>query len=210
MSATTAQIPLDDFHPGRQHPYDVAYPMGFKLYPHPQPPFPLPAAIEPYSKIPAFNPVDPHGPAYNYLDQTGNNVILGPYISGPQLGFYDAVALGPSRNALLYPTNYSTGDNFAEPSTTFLNPPPPPLPSNYHQNSSRIAFQVPPAGFKGRRGSGAQNDILEPPQAPTAPWMLSGSLDLTTGTFQRSAEHTRLRTAQACEKCRLRKAKVRT
>ncbi|KAI0323842.1 hypothetical protein GY45DRAFT_1263944 [Cubamyces sp. BRFM 1775] len=38
-------------------------------------------------------------------------------------------------------------------------------------------------------------------------WTLSGSLDPTTGVFQRSVEHPRLRTAQACEKCRIRKAK---
>ncbi|OJT15638.1 hypothetical protein TRAPUB_5966 [Trametes pubescens] len=38
-------------------------------------------------------------------------------------------------------------------------------------------------------------------------WTLSGSLDPATGVFQRSVEHPRLRTAQACEKCRVRKAK---
>ena len=38
---------------------------------------------------------------------------------------------------------------------------------------------------------------------------LSGSLDPTTGEFHRTVEHPRLRTAQACEKCRIRKAKVR-
>ncbi|KAH9885570.1 hypothetical protein C8Q73DRAFT_659618 [Cubamyces lactineus] len=38
-------------------------------------------------------------------------------------------------------------------------------------------------------------------------WTLSGSLDPATGVFQRSVEHPRLRTAQACEKCRIRKAK---
>ncbi|KAI0762313.1 hypothetical protein C8Q74DRAFT_142303 [Fomes fomentarius] len=38
-------------------------------------------------------------------------------------------------------------------------------------------------------------------------WTLSGSLDPSTGVFQRAMEHPRLRTAQACEKCRTRKAK---
>ena len=37
---------------------------------------------------------------------------------------------------------------------------------------------------------------------------LAGSLDPTTGIFYRTPEHPRLRTAQACEKCRTRKAKV--
>lgn len=38
---------------------------------------------------------------------------------------------------------------------------------------------------------------------------LAGSLDPSTGIFYRTPEHPRLRTAQACEKCRTRKAKVR-
>ena len=41
-------------------------------------------------------------------------------------------------------------------------------------------------------------------------WSVSGSLDPVTGVFQRMPEHPRLRTAQACEKCRARKAKVRS
>ncbi|KIK64071.1 hypothetical protein GYMLUDRAFT_83444 [Collybiopsis luxurians FD-317 M1] len=36
---------------------------------------------------------------------------------------------------------------------------------------------------------------------------LAGSLDPATGVFYRTPEHPRLRTAQACEKCRTRKAK---
>ncbi|KAI0353259.1 hypothetical protein OH77DRAFT_1522722 [Trametes cingulata] len=48
----------------------------------------------------------------------------------------------------------------------------------------------------------------QPPSGPSSSsWTLSGSLDPTTGVFQRSVEHPRLRTAQACEKCRIRKAK---
>ena len=36
----------------------------------------------------------------------------------------------------------------------------------------------------------------------------AGSLDPATGVFSRAADHPRIRTAQACEKCRARKAKV--
>ncbi|KAF8431885.1 hypothetical protein L210DRAFT_2874490 [Boletus edulis BED1] len=36
---------------------------------------------------------------------------------------------------------------------------------------------------------------------------LHGRLDPTTGIFYRAAEHPRIRTAQACNKCRVRKAK---
>lgn len=45
------------------------------------------------------------------------------------------------------------------------------------------------------------HDLLAPRLA------LAGSLDPATGIFYRSPEHPRLRTAQACEKCRTRKAK---
>ncbi|KAK7050328.1 hypothetical protein R3P38DRAFT_3173545 [Favolaschia claudopus] len=44
-----------------------------------------------------------------------------------------------------------------------------------------------------------------PPATPRI--TLAGSLDPTTGIFYRTPEHPRLRTAQACEKCRSRKAK---
>ncbi|OCH88831.1 hypothetical protein OBBRIDRAFT_836276 [Obba rivulosa] len=63
----------------------------------------------------------------------------------------------------------------------------PPIPSSSSSSSSRSLSDV----------------------AATVPtsWSLSGSLDPATGVFQRAPEHPRLRTAQACEKCRIRKAK---
>lgn len=39
--------------------------------------------------------------------------------------------------------------------------------------------------------------------------VLCGSLDPTTSIFYRAPEHSRIRTTQACDKCRARKAKVR-
>ncbi|KAI0697468.1 hypothetical protein BC835DRAFT_1519199 [Cytidiella melzeri] len=42
---------------------------------------------------------------------------------------------------------------------------------------------------------------------PPPPWTMSGSLDPSTGIYQIAPEHPRIRTAQACEKCRGRKAK---
>ncbi|KAG5719387.1 hypothetical protein E4T56_gene13488 [Termitomyces sp. T112] len=60
-------------------------------------------------------------------------------------------------------------------------------------------------------------DPSAPPPLPPGPYTahdvlaprlaLAGSLDPATGIFYRSPEHPRLRTAQACEKCRTRKAK---
>ncbi|KAK7688339.1 hypothetical protein QCA50_008711 [Cerrena zonata] len=49
-------------------------------------------------------------------------------------------------------------------------------------------------------------------QSPSSsrPWemgAMAGSLDVTTGVYQRVPDHPRVRTAQACEKCRIRKAK---
>ena len=47
----------------------------------------------------------------------------------------------------------------------------------------------------------------QPPPPPPS-WAMSGSLDPATGIYQTAPEHPRVRTAQACEKCRGRKAKV--
>ncbi|KAI0832686.1 hypothetical protein BC628DRAFT_1414955 [Trametes gibbosa] len=57
--------------------------------------------------------------------------------------------------------------------------------------------------------SANQAQVVAPQSTAPSPssWTLSGSLDPTTGVFQRSVDHPRLRTAQACEKCRVRKAK---
>ncbi|KAF8260475.1 hypothetical protein EI94DRAFT_1789951 [Lactarius quietus] len=57
-----------------------------------------------------------------------------------------------------------------------------------------------------------QEDIEGNTTAENSPrlrlWGGAGSLDPTTGVFSRAADHPRIRTAQACEKCRARKAKV--
>ena len=45
-------------------------------------------------------------------------------------------------------------------------------------------------------------------QPSRSSWGGPGSLDLATGVYSRASDHPRIRTAQACEKCRLRKAKV--
>lgn len=49
-----------------------------------------------------------------------------------------------------------------------------------------------------------------PPNTGAASWGLgvSGSLDPSTGVFSQTVDHPRMRTAQACERCRSRKAKV--
>ncbi|THH14081.1 hypothetical protein EW146_g6214 [Bondarzewia mesenterica] len=52
-----------------------------------------------------------------------------------------------------------------------------------------------------------QHDLVSFDTNRTGGHTLSGSLDPSTGVFSRAPEHPRMRTAQACEKCRLRKAK---
>ncbi|KZT00900.1 uncharacterized protein LAESUDRAFT_764217 [Laetiporus sulphureus 93-53] len=56
--------------------------------------------------------------------------------------------------------------------------------------------------------SQAAQTLQDHQQAAAQPsWSVTGSLDPATGVYQRVPEHPRMRTAQACEKCRVRKAK---
>lgn len=50
------------------------------------------------------------------------------------------------------------------------------------------------------------SDMLDDAALPRC--ALRGSLDPTTGIFYKAPERARARTAQACDKCRVRKAKV--
>ena len=91
---------------------------------------------------------------------------------------------------------HSLAAGFQQPGTTIS------LPYNSYTASSPFSPQrlTPPPSINNGSG-GSQNG---------GPRMtLAGSLDPATGIFYRTPEHPRLRTAQACEKCRTRKAKVR-
>jgi hypothetical protein len=68
-----------------------------------------------------------------------------------------------------------------------------------HGNSDLHSVAIQPQGA-------VQPSVISPFQPPR--WALAGSLDPNTGIFYRTPEHPRQRTAQACEKCRTRKAKV--
>ncbi|KDR73193.1 hypothetical protein GALMADRAFT_158320 [Galerina marginata CBS 339.88] len=85
----------------------------------------------------------------------------------------------------------------AFPSPSPFPPPrlsPPPLHQPFH--------------FKGQNlGPGPSHGSHSPSAASSHRLTLAGSLDPATGIFYRTPEHPRLRTAQACEKCRTRKAK---
>lgn len=83
------------------------------------------------------------------------------------------------------PPPYSNSSPYSPPSST-----PSPLNSSFTQHSLHPVLAH-------DRQNVSKNRIT-----------LSGSLDPSTGIFYRAPEHPRLRTAQACDKCRTRKAKV--
>ncbi|KAF9463825.1 hypothetical protein BDZ94DRAFT_1297661 [Collybia nuda] len=82
---------------------------------------------------------------------------------------------------------------------------PPRLPHSLH-NLSQTDVQLNDLHATGGLHLINPNPHLHPHPNAHRP-TLAGSLDPSTGIFYRSPEHPRLRTAQACEKCRTRKAK---
>ena len=75
------------------------------------------------------------------------------------------------------------------------------------EHSPSTSVQGPPSAFHEQHDNGTNTDTAS---QRTRSWGGAGSLDPTTGVFSRAADHPRIRTAQACEKCRARKAKVRS
>jgi hypothetical protein len=106
----------------------------------------------------------------------------------------------------LYPTSTHDSPHSWPPSYDQTLLPPfqsQPLPSSYR------TFPT-PAPYPAPRLSSPLNTAGGGHVTPNlARFSLAGSLDPATGIFYRTPEHPRLRTAQACEKCRTRKAKVR-
>lgn len=88
------------------------------------------------------------------------------------------------------------------------------LDDHHHNLSFTPYMQVAYPPYPTAPSAFSQSPTMALPQDLTGPpiprWTLAGSLDPTTGIFYRTPEHPRLRTAQACEKCRTRKAKVLT
>ena len=94
----------------------------------------------------------------------------------------------------------------------WLNPYDPQLNYSYPPYPSPSPFPAPrlsppPVNFKSNTTH--NNSDSSSSQQQNNRLTLAGSLDPSTGIFYRTPEHPRLRTAQACEKCRTRKAKVR-
>ena len=85
-------------------------------------------------------------------------------------------------------------------------------PSSYEQavspkgspTSMQNTSPTSPTSFQGNNEGNVTAENSPQPRT----WGGAGSLDPATGVFSRAADHPRIRTAQACEKCRARKAKV--
>ena len=100
---------------------------------------------------------------------------------------------------------FSASQSWTEPSTSSL----------FYPESTRSSFSSDtihhPSMFAPLPESSStqsiQPETAEPPQPPPS-WSMSGSLDPATGIYQTAPEHPRIRTQQACKKCRSRKAKV--
>ncbi|KAI9436886.1 hypothetical protein H4582DRAFT_364901 [Lactarius indigo] len=96
-----------------------------------------------------------------------------------------------------------------EPMYPSHQPPMSPLATTYAQSvpqkgpSTITQITDSPTSFQGKNEGNATAE--NGPQLRS--WGGAGSLDPATGVFSRAADHPRIRTAQACEKCRARKAK---
>ena len=123
---------------------------------------------------------------------------------------------GPSirnRSLELHHAPYSSPSPFTQPQQSWhpydnqLNYSYPPYPSPSPFPAPRLS--PPPLHHSPVNFKSTQNNS-DPTSSQNHRLTLAGSLDPSTGIFYRTPEHPRLRTAQACEKCRTRKAKVRT
>ncbi|EIW65371.1 uncharacterized protein TRAVEDRAFT_68861 [Trametes versicolor FP-101664 SS1] len=216
---STAHLSLDDYtFPGpKQHSsYELTYALGAhqssSLYPH--------AGLDASSSNPHrdssahFQHLPQDAPHHSmYMPDHPENFLAQYYVG---LGYpnYDAhlppyaMPQRPPSPRTLYTANSGWGapEGYGAPvvptpsSSTFLHNLQNVIDSSHtsqvqhqqHQQQHEHSAQV------------AQQQSVGP---SSSSWTLSGSLDPATGVFQRSVEHPRLRTAQACEKCRVRKAK---
>ena len=80
----------------------------------------------------------------------------------------------------------------------------PPYPSPSPFPAPRLS---PPQVYLPINFKSSQNNSGDPTSSQNHCFTLTGSLDLSTGIFYHTPEHPWLRIAQACEKCRTRKAK---
>lgn len=148
------------------------------------PPFQTRSLLQPYpllDHVPEIQNV----PHRNHMEPDGN--LDGPWEVGASTQRQDVYTMPPHLNI----------PHFVPPPPhpewpPFKNPPNPASP--FHLYGQYRTQPTPLDAFAGDRNV---------PRLTFA-----GNLDPSTGIFYRTPEHPRLRTAQACEKCRTRKAKV--
>ncbi|KAI1785563.1 hypothetical protein LXA43DRAFT_899486 [Ganoderma leucocontextum] len=201
---STAQVTFDDYaipSPGSPQTYELSC-LGISrpssLYPHGH----LDASLS-GSRLSGQVSHIPAGPTHTFLGQQPH-LLMQYHVPGVPGPFIDLNAPYPSNGQPsssrdLYAatsgwTDVDAYGGFYDPSSSaaFLHNLQSVIESSHtaqtqQQNTANIASSAQPSG------------------AAQSSW--TGSIDFTTGVFQRSVEHPRLRTAQACEKCRIRKAK---
>ncbi|CAL1697123.1 unnamed protein product [Somion occarium] len=217
------QVSFDDaahFHPRDQHqhfdltgftlPQRSASPVSFGNSPH---------SIAAYmqdvlSNQPGF-PISNPSPFTHYW---GNNrtVFTNPFLESATAGLHDSrtpirepAPIRASSPHVLYEAPGSWGK--VEPQEQSLNGTAGSAPSTsnslFHNDFRNVYAPPQVASF---HNYPASTSIKSPAPSDRRPWemgAMAGSLDVNTGVYQRAPEHPRVRTAQACEKCRIRKAK---
>ncbi|KAL6305716.1 hypothetical protein BKA93DRAFT_824821 [Sparassis latifolia] len=189
----STQLSMDNFSPlsRRQSSYDIAVALGMK---------PLPSSSSFYS----HGGLDVYIPnTYPHRDHLHNSSHSSPYsyLNDSHSGFLPELPLYEGQPQALPPPHFAMRpQSWADNISQF--PPHPPANASLLQNMSMFtSTSTAPHGP-------SMGDLPDAQATGTQPaWTLSGSLDPATGVFQRTPEHPRLRTAQACEKCRIRKAK---
>ncbi|TFK70860.1 hypothetical protein BDN72DRAFT_896082 [Pluteus cervinus] len=129
------------------------------------------------------------------------------YTSFPSPSPFPPTPLSPP----LQPHSHHQHGHISRPMRTIPDPPlqTPFLPLRHHSGSPGTGAG---SGNTGDRNSSTypahhRHGSLSPSTATRVASTLGGSFDPNTGIYYRTPEHPRLRTAQACEKCRTRKAK---
>ncbi|KAI0668779.1 hypothetical protein C8Q78DRAFT_1194535 [Trametes maxima] len=208
---STAQLSLDDFaFPGRRphSSYELSYALGAppssSLYPH--------ASLDASSSSSHMSEHHHHlsaeaaYPSYlsehpeSYLSSYSPHNMDYPFY-GAHMPPYAVAQRAPSPRTIPTATPaWGAADGYGAPtdalasSATFLH-----NLQNVIDSSHTTQVQ--------QSVNAAQVQAQQTATPSSSSWTLSGSLDPSTGVFQRSVENPRLRTAQACEKCRIRKAK---
>ncbi|KAH9931328.1 uncharacterized protein B0H18DRAFT_1209003 [Fomitopsis serialis] len=154
----------------------------------------------------ASQPINAYPPPHYQYPHDQHDSFMPSALSGSNLALHDALTNAflsaqlqqqrPPSPQMHYPLRWPEADSY---------------PQYPMANTSDPALAQGPSLFPSSYSVAPQStyqSVQDAQSAASQPaWSVSGSLDPVTGVFQRMAEHPRLRTAQACEKCRARKAK---